>query len=96
MPLKLNKYFCKGCEIVIGPTTELIRKCGDCGSGLLDKKEIALEDYMRFIELELESANHHSYIELPEKLYNKLLPYFYDNEKEKLARIIAEEFYANI
>lgn len=100
MSLKLNKYFCKGCEIMIGPTNEYIKKCGDCGSNLLEKKEISAEDWIRFIEIELESANHHDYIGLPEKLFNSLcnireIPITLEREL-LIAQKIAESFYENI
>ena len=67
MNLKLNKYKCGGCYLTIYNNGTL-RQCEECSSTLLEEQELSAEDYIHFLELELESANHHDYVELPEKL----------------------------
>ncbi|MDO8610334.1 MAG: hypothetical protein Q7R95_07325 [bacterium] len=62
------------------------------------KKFKTPQEYISYVELELESANHHDYIDLPEKLFNKIVDEINPIEQDKLtlARVIAEEFYNNI
>ncbi len=65
------------------------------------KKFKTAEGYLQSIEDDLENANHHDYIELPRKLFNKIVNLecacFDTNEDELiLAQTIAEEFDRNI
>ena len=96
--MKLYKYKCKGCEIEIPVSDERLKKCEDCGSTLLEEIPLGPEDYLTFIEVELKSANHHDYVELPEKLYKRIIKWS-DMDgtcKTEIAQIICEEFYKNI
>ncbi len=52
--------------------------------------------FIKYIEDELENANHHSEREIPRNLYNRLKYLVKPEDKLDLARIIAEEFYNSI
>lgn len=59
------------------------------------------EKYLSWISQELEAANYHDFIDLPEKLYDRILncpEICVDFPKDELAvaKIIAEEFYKSI
>lgn len=64
------------------------------------KKFKTSEGYISWVSQELESANHHNYVNLPEKLFNNIKNSNLLGGDEayelELARIIAEEFYKNI
>lgn len=94
----LHKYHCSGCEYNFPVTDEIIKKCYDCGSSLIkEDKNLTPDDYLEFIESELESANLHNSIELPRKLYEKLSQFVEVGEEDlELAKSICETFYDNI
>jgi hypothetical protein len=98
---KLYKIHCNGCNYTFPVFDERLKKCEECGSTLLKEENISANDCFLWLELELESANHHDYIELPRKIFERLTKcdnICVDTEKDelKVAQIITEEFYKNI
>ena len=98
MKLNLKKYKCNGCYEILGPFNEKIIQCDFCGSSLLEKQDVSAQDYILFAQGELENANHHNYIELPNKLLDSILGSLNLSKEDQLelARILAQEFYNNI
>ncbi len=54
------------------------------------------QEYINFIYDELENANNHNCVELPEKLFNRIKHLIKKEDELDLIRIISEEFYKNI
>ncbi len=62
------------------------------------KKFKTAQEYIDYIRDELENANYHNQIELPENLFNRISTFLGLKEQlsRELAIIIVEEFYKNI
>ena len=62
------------------------------------KKFKSTQGYLNNIYQELENANYHNQVDLPEKLFKAITSFIDLREEEELslARIISEEFYKNI
>jgi len=95
---KLYKIYCSACKYTHPLSNERTKKCYECGSSLLKELESTTDDFISFVTLELENANHHGYVEFPGKLFGKIVEEIVLSQEAKLilAKVIAEEFYKNI
>lgn len=67
---------------------------GDCEGAISVTEDLTAEEIIDYIESELENANHHSMIEVPNKIFENTRDEFELSEEQqvKLARILSEGF----
>ena len=68
--------------------------CEECNCAVAVTEDMTAEEIVNYMENELENANHHSMIDVPNKIFENTRDEFELSEEEqvKLARILSEGF----
>ena len=99
--IKLYKYKCNNCQKETFPSIEKSKRCDfdeNCPQKSLKKIQVNADDYLFWIDSELESANYHSQYGLALAIYNNIIGNlkFTPEEEIELARAIADGIYKKI
>ena len=68
--------------------------CEECNSAVAVSEDLTAEEIINYIEGELENANQHSMLDVPQDIFDNVRDEFVLDEEQavKLARILSESF----